>query len=1255
MTGVKFSQFSNGGDLEDGDIIVGLRDGVNTKFNAPGNPSDIYLLKADNLSDLPDVALALQNIQQGSGETILINDSDFVANVYEIQNPYPRFIIATINTPGMQIRLPVANTSISPALGSGPIIQSVGSSEEVDLGDSSGTSLYGIKNSSRTWIVLDNNSTSSGSWNILPQVVIVNDQSGVIFFISNDGSVIFDSSVPGFIDVSVSSSVLPPTLTKGQLIIGTDTSPVAGNLISSDDSVVIDTSIDGEINLTVGPSAQESLQDAYEIGNTIELDEARPLQFFSQSNQTPLEAVTSPSTGLSSTANYAIQGWVFIPDVAVSVTALQYLDVNLSSGSRDVGIYRKSNGTLLVSTKVTKTSPLVGFYRTTTLDTPITLIGGEEYVICVVVFPSENYNLNGDAVTAVNISATQRCTGAVSSTPIPLSFPTNYIATPNTTPEGYFIYEVIVPNASIEFHSGQDATSYMMRSVSTTLGNIPLPVMSTDNFRAIPSKAYGLMAFSSDSSRPLAFNNIGANQLLAYVSDISFQAEGGGYGLTIDAGNTVGADSISIVYSSYQRIQNRVNVTARLTFVPTQVDPVIAFYTTFNLIPFSDADQASGLGNLWLTTAPTGLDGSAQVHSIASASSVAAMMITPDFDSVKSYELNVMYSYIISPDTFLNPFISIWDTTTDNPSNVEIGLPLVSTGTYNMIVDWGDGNYNHITDYSDPNAYHDYDSPGTYTVRIFGTCIGWSFGENYTTPGNLIDITQWGILQMYDGGVYGGFFYDTYWMNQISAVDTPNLSGLTTLQEAFYDSAIVFINNVDTWDVSLVEDFSYCFSTCWQFEGAGIGNWDVSSGTVMDSMFDSCDVFNGPLNDWNVSNVTSMAAMFYNCFAFNQDLDNWVTSSCTDISYMFSGASAFNGQVDGWDTSNVTTLQSCFNNASSFNSPVSSWNTSNVTTFSDCFTGATSFNQTIETWDFSSTTSLDTLLSGCTSFNQPMNGIDVSNITSMVATFNGCAAFNQPLDTWDVSNVTIFADMFYNCASFNQDLSGWDVSSGTSFTLMFGGTLANYDLSAWDMSSATDISGMFISSSYNQPLAWDVSSVTNFSYVFSGNLVFDQDLSSWDVSAGLNFQGMFSGAISFDSPLDNWDLTTCANGPTFPQVTEMFNGATSFNQNLSSWTTGNMYTYISMFQNCVALDQDFSNFSNLGLGNANNMFAGCTLSNANYNKLLFAWATVGAGAGVLFSGGNSHYDATSGGVDGVTAHNYLTATKLWSITDGGTP
>ena len=99
----------------------------------------------------------------------------------------------------------------------------------------------------------------------------------------------------------------------------------------------------------------------------------------------------------------------------------------------------------------------------------------------------------------------------------------------------------------------------------------------------------------------------------------------------------------------------------------------------------------------------------------------------------------------IGPDSF----VSNWNTTksgTGSSNSTQIKFPLESTGTYNFIVDWGDGTTDTITSYNQAEVTHTYyNTPGTYTVVVNGTLKGWRF--NYGGDRlKIIEISQWGNI-----------------------------------------------------------------------------------------------------------------------------------------------------------------------------------------------------------------------------------------------------------------------------------------------------------------------------------------------------------------------------------------------------------------------------------------------------------------------------------------------------------------------------
>ena len=302
-----------------------------------------------------------------------------------------------------------------------------------------------------------------------------------------------------------------------------------------------------------------------------------------------------------------------------------------------------------------------------------------------------------------------------------------------------------------------------------------------------------------------------------------------------------------------------------------------------------------------------------------------------------------------------NDFISTWKTdsiSTGSSSTTQIKLPLVSGGSYNFTVDWGDGTQNIITAWNQVETVHTYSAIGVYTVRINGVCNGWYFGNSGDRL-KLLSIVDWGRLQLSNGNVFHG----------CSNLSLQNVQGFldlhyVTSMSSFFGgcSSITTINNVNSWPVGNVQGVNNMFYGATSFN-QNIGNWNTSNVTNMNGMFSSAWSFNNggssSIGNWNTSNVINMANMFQNC-AFNQNISNWNTSKVTSMAGMFykpSTAGGFNnGLASGvagdmfWDMSKVTNVSQMFQNASDFNQNLGVLNLSLCTNFTSMFNGATKFN-----------------------------------------------------------------------------------------------------------------------------------------------------------------------------------------------------------------------------------------------------------------------------------------------------------------------
>lgn len=217
-------------------------------------------------------------------------------------------------------------------------------------------------------------------------------------------------------------------------------------------------------------------------------------------------------------------------------------------------------------------------------------------------------------------------------------------------------------------------------------------------------------------------------------------------------------------------------------------------------------------------------------------------------------------------------FISTWDTrnvTTDSSGAKQIKLPLVSSGTYNFSVNWGDATTTTVTSYDDLAATHTYAVAGTYTLTITGTINGFAFSDA-GDKAKLLDVSQWGSLVL---GDTEGFFQGAVNFNS-TATDAPDLSETTSL--------------------------AYAFTGATSFNGP-IGNWDVSGVTSLASTFEGASSFNQDVSNWNVSQVTTLRGVFGGASSFNQPLNSWDVSSVWHFGIAFEGASSFDQDLSRWD------------------------------------------------------------------------------------------------------------------------------------------------------------------------------------------------------------------------------------------------------------------------------------------------------------------------------------------------------------------
>ncbi len=585
------------------------------------------------------------------------------------------------------------------------------------------------------------------------------------------------------------------------------------------------------------------------------------------------------------------------------------------------------------------------------------------------------------------------------------------------------------------------------------------------------------------------------------------------------------------------------------------------------------------------------------------------------------------------------------NTSIGSSSSTQFMLPLVSSGTYNFIIDWGDGSSNKIYGYQ--NVTHMYSLAGIYTITIIGTFIGWSF-NNTGDRLKLLDIIQWGECFRL-GTTEGSYFFGASNMN-ISAVDTLNLEGTTSLYSCFRDCSIMNSPNLIGWDTSNVTSMNSMFVRTTNFN-QNIGGWNVSKVTNMSATFYEATSFNNggsnSIQNWSAPLCTNFNNMFRDTTSFNQPLTNLVDTSgvieCTFIN-MFYLASAFNQDISGWNVSKATNMLNMFALATAFNNggsnSIQNWSVPLCTNFTSMFQSATSFNQPLTNLVNTSgvaACTMNGMFLSATSFNQNIGGWNVSKATLMDNMFRNATAFNNggsnTIQNWSAPLCTSFSSMFYLASAFNQPLTNLVNTSGvagcTMIQMFRQASLFNQNIGGWDVSKVTTMTNMFLSapsfnnggsntiqnwsaplcisfagtfqsaSAFNQPLTnlVNTSSVAgcSLSGMFQSASIFNQDIGGWNVSKATTMLNMFLSAIAFNNggsnTIQNWSAPLCT---TFKA---MFQSSNAFNQPLTNLvnTSGVVSCDMSdMFRGAFIFNQNIGGWNTSNVTNMSYMFAGTT-------------------------------------------------------------
>lgn len=313
---------------------------------------------------------------------------------------------------------------------------------------------------------------------------------------------------------------------------------------------------------------------------------------------------------------------------------------------------------------------------------------------------------------------------------------------------------------------------------------------------------------------------------------------------------------------------------------------------------------------------------------------------------------------------YSNPFVTEWTVAGDAAART-ITLPLVSGYNYNCVVDWGDGTTKSlVTAYNDANRIHTYASDGTYNVKIYGVCQGWSF-NNGGDKNKVTDIINWGNKPTFGGFAYlFGGFYGCSNLASLGPIDgqIPD-DGLLNASRCFQSSGVSgSIPQKLLQQLTSVTDLSRLLQGCSNLTGSfpsGFFDYNTALTTLRVAVAD-CTGITGALPTGLLDNntlITDAAQMFLRCdniSGYGADLLRPLTN-CLDFSRFMEGCSKVQQRSDTFYRSGEETTRflnqdvnftSCFDRDSFTGTQGTApdlWNCSFGTgtpTTTDCWEGA---------------------------------------------------------------------------------------------------------------------------------------------------------------------------------------------------------------------------------------------------------------------------------------------------------------------------
>lgn len=563
------------------------------------------------------------------------------------------------------------------------------------------------------------------------------------------------------------------------------------------------------------------------------------------------------------------------------------------------------------------------------------------------------------------------------------------------------------------------------------------------------------------------------------------------------------------------------------------------------------------------------------------------------------------FSVSSEPNEWVRP--TDWPVITDAPNEVQFLMSDINnasctvktqfsrtSGSQNIVIDWGDGTTDTITSTGNTDTTHQY-TPGsgtpcsrgytTFVIRVYFTGTGLSILSNcrlyaLLSGGNTAaPYVNVGLLEIYHGDGTQTVSMNNYYLSA-------SVSGISSFPFLEYVKLPVTVT------FTLISNaFENCISLAKVVMPTSASSW-----TTVTSMFANCNNLRSIIFPSNATALNSLSSVFSSCGKLTFVVFPTSLNSCSTISSCFSGCSSLKN-VTFPSINTCTNLSSCFTNCSSLEwvrfISLPTFGIATPITCSSMFNNCYNLQNVYFPATCSANANYDFLAAFTNCFNLKVvvfpNGF---NPSGMSGAFQTCTSLVRVVFQSNAASLTTLSNIFNTCSNLTSVTFPPNVSaSGIALSNAFVNCISLKTVTIPDTYLVTTLNTTFSGCTSLKTINWTPgaqNSLTDMTNTF--NLCYL--LSSFTMPTSMNsltsLQSTFNGCRSISRITFPASLNLVAN------ATSLFSGCYNLESVTMPTSMSACTTFSASFRDCYVIRRIvFPNVVSASTTSFSNAFNGC--------------------------------------------------------------